>query len=50
MDSFRSENIRDVENMGNIVEDLCNEKLCGEMIIFLKMVWKGPLGNLGLIP
>jgi hypothetical protein len=29
--SFRVENINDVENMGNIVEDLCNEELHGEM-------------------
>ncbi len=27
-----AENIYDVENMGSRVEDLCNEKLCGEMI------------------
>jgi len=39
-----------VENMGNTIEDLRNEELCGEMIISLKMVWKGPLGSLGLIP
>ncbi len=27
MDSFRSENIRDVENMGNIVEELHGEMI-----------------------
>ncbi len=32
VESFQAKNIRDVENMGNTVEDLCNEKLRGEMI------------------
>jgi hypothetical protein len=31
-----AKNIRDVENMGNRVEDLCNEELCGEMIYISK--------------
>jgi hypothetical protein len=30
-ESFRVQNIDDVENMGNIIEDLRNEKLHGEM-------------------
>jgi hypothetical protein len=30
-ESFWAENISDVENTGNIVENLCNEKLHGEM-------------------
>jgi hypothetical protein len=29
-DGLWPENIIDFENMGNIVEDLCNEKLCGK--------------------
>ncbi len=32
VERFQAENICDVENMGNTVEDLCNEKLRGEMI------------------
>jgi hypothetical protein len=32
VESFRAKNIHDVENMGNRVEDLCNEELHGEMI------------------
>ncbi len=31
VDNFRIKNIDDVENMGNTIEDLCNEKLHGEM-------------------
>jgi hypothetical protein len=31
VESFRVRKIDDVENMGNIVEDLCNEELHGEM-------------------
>ncbi len=31
-ESSWAKNIRDMENMGNRVEDLCNEELCGEMI------------------
>ncbi len=51
MESFGDENIHDMENMGNIVEDLRNEELHGEMIyISLMMVWKDPLWSLGLIP
>jgi len=29
--SFRTENNNDVENVGNTIEDLCIEKLHGEM-------------------
>jgi hypothetical protein len=50
-ESFGVENIHDVENMGNTIEDLCNEELHGEMIyIYLMMVWKDLLGSLGLVP
>ncbi len=36
--------------MGNIVEDLCDEKLHGEMNYISKDGVEGLLGNLGLIP
>ncbi len=45
VENFGAENIRDVENMGD--ENLCNEKLCGEMI-YISL--RDPLGSLGLIP
>ncbi len=50
VESFRVENIRDVDNMGNRVEDLCNEELRGEMVYISEDGVEGPLGNLGPIP
>ncbi len=50
MESFQVENICDVENMGNRIEDLCNEELCGEMIYIFKDGVEGLLRSLGLIP
>jgi hypothetical protein len=44
-ESFRVENIHDVENMGKIIEDLCNEEICGEMIYISKDGVEGSVGE-----
>jgi len=49
-ENFRVENMRDVENMGNILEDLHDEELHSEMIYISKDGVEGFIGNLGLIP
>jgi hypothetical protein len=49
-ESFQVENIGDVENMGNIVEDLHNEELHGEMSYISKDGVEGFIGEFGLIP
>jgi len=49
-ESFWVQNIDDVENMGNVVEDLCNEELHGEMSYIFEDGVEGFVGNLGLIP
>jgi len=36
--------------MGNVVEDLCNEELHGEMSYIFEDGVEGFVGNLGLIP
>ncbi len=36
VENFWTKNICDVENVGDIVEDLHNEELCGEMIYIFK--------------
>ncbi len=50
LESFEAKNIDGFKNMGNIVEDKCNEKLHGKIVISLRMVWKALMGSLGLIP
>jgi len=45
--SFRTENNDDVENVGNIVEDLCNEKLHGEMSYIYEAGVEGSIGEYG---
>jgi hypothetical protein len=45
--SFQAENIRDVENMGNKVEDLCNEELRDVMIYISKDGVEGSVGESG---
>ncbi len=46
-ESFRAKNIGDVENTGNIVEDLHNEELHGEMSYISKDDVEGSLGEFG---
>jgi hypothetical protein len=43
--NFQTKNMRDVENMSNIVEDLHNEKLHGEMIYISKDGVEGSIGE-----
>jgi hypothetical protein len=43
--SFQAENIDDVENMGNRVEDLCNEDLHGEMNYISEDGVEGSIGE-----
>ncbi len=45
--SFRTENNVDVENVGNIVENLCNEKLHGEMSYIYEDGVEGFVGESG---
>jgi hypothetical protein len=42
-----AENIHDVKNMGNIIEDLCNEELRGEMIYIFEDGVEGSVGEFG---
>ncbi len=44
MENFRAKNIRNVDNMGNRVEDCVMRNYVVKWFIFLRMVWKGPLG------
>jgi len=46
-ESFRAENIGDVENTGNIVQDLHNEELHGEMSYISKDGVEGSIGEFG---
>ncbi len=46
-ESFQVENIGDVENMGNIVQDLHNEELHGEMSYISKDGVEGSIGEFG---
>jgi hypothetical protein len=50
LESFEAKNIDGFKNMGNIVEDKCNEELHGKIVISLRMVWKALMGSMGLIP
>jgi len=43
--SFRAKNISDVENMGNRIEDLCNEELDGEMSYIFEDGVEGSIGE-----
>jgi hypothetical protein len=43
--NFKVKNISDVENMGNIIEDLCNEELHGEMSYISKDGVEGSVGE-----
>jgi len=45
--NFQAKDIDDVENMGNIVEDLRNEKLHGEMNYIFEDGVKGSIGKFG---
>jgi hypothetical protein len=45
--SFQAENIGDIENMGNIVEDLHNEKLHGGMNYIFEDGVEGPIKEFG---
>jgi hypothetical protein len=45
VENFRGENICDVENMGNIVEDLHNEELHGEKIYIFEDGVEGSIGE-----
>ncbi len=47
VESFRVEKINDVENMGNIVEDLRNEELHGEMSYISKNGVEGSIREFG---
>ncbi len=44
---FRAENIGDVENMGNRIEDLRNEKIDGEMSYIFEDGVEGSIGEFG---
>jgi len=44
---FQAENNIDVENVGNTVEDLCNEKLHGEMSYIYEDGVEGSIGEFG---
>jgi hypothetical protein len=46
-ESFQAENIGDVENMCNIVEDLHNEELHGEMDYISEDGVEGSIGKFG---
>jgi hypothetical protein len=45
VESLWVENIGDVENMGNIVEDLCNQELHGEMNYIFEDGVEGSVGE-----
>jgi hypothetical protein len=45
--NFRVENIGDMENMGNRIEDLCNEELNGEMSYIFEDGVEGSIGESG---
>jgi len=47
VESFQVKKIDDVENIGNIVEDLCNEELHGEMSYIFKNGVEGSIGEFG---
>jgi hypothetical protein len=44
MENFRAKNIRNVDNMGSRVKDCVMRNYVVKWFIFLRMVWKGPLG------
>jgi len=46
-ENFQAKDIDDVENMGNIVEDLHNEELHGEMSYIFEDGVEGPVGRFG---
>ncbi len=47
MESFQAENMRDVENMGNIIEDLHHHELHGEMIYIFEDGVEESIGESG---